>query len=134
MRLDEVKDMRVYAARLIVSKFKNCLAGIQYEILQQYNYNKIRIDNEDGSLYLWVGLIWNSQTNTFRVDISNITLPERYRHCGLFKNMVNTLLRSKYVDSITVSNVLTKEMDMACKSLNMEYMEQLNTYLLKKKK
>lgn len=111
----------------IKSIFDKALIKIPHTSYFAYYGSKLRIDGLD-SLYIWVGLIYNEESNKVSVIIENITLDECDRHKGIFTNIIHLLQKSKYVSNICVQNILSNEMDLACKKLGFYYDEMNNSY------
>lgn len=124
------EGLRVHGAKIIMTRLNESLRYIQHTTVQQYNYSKIRIDNEDGDLYIWISLRWIEAKGAFVIGIENIQIPEVNRRKGEFTSLVNYMTHSKYCLEVRVCNILTQEMYRACMKLNMEYIKELETFRL----
>lgn len=122
---------RDIAVKYVIMTLDEALYGIEHAIQSLYAATKLRIDGNNG-MYIWIALTWDAKNKTFLVDISNITIDSNFRRHGVFTKIITKLMNSECVHAVRVSNVLTDEMHLACKSLNMDYISELNSYQLVK--
>lgn len=117
------------AAESVMNVFEQAFEGVPHTVSERYGYKSIMVEGgEENDTYIWVRLKWLCDQDRFIVEISNITLDEKYRRRGIFTSIVSKLLENKYVKEVKVCEVLTDEMHSACRKLNMTYEMPLNCY------
>lgn len=70
--------------------------------------------NDCQEIFLWIRILPSSSPNKYIVDISSISLPKTLRNKGIFTKLVKLLRDNKYVHSLCITSVCTKEMYSWC--------------------
>lgn len=109
----KLEEVRVIANNIKRSLQRN---NLECTVTIENGCKCIAINNDnhslDENLYIWIRLI--PVEDKYIVDISNIYLPIKSRHKGVFTNIFYTLKRCKYVDSIKITSVCSIEMNNWC--------------------
>ena len=116
------------ACNSAIRQISKVLPKKNYRYYIPYRARAIEITSNDSSEETRVYLRIVLTNGGCAVDISNIDLDEKIRHKGIFTSMINELKKSKSLKEIWVSSVLTDEMHLACKKLNMQYNENIMGY------
>lgn len=75
----------------------------------------------------WIRLS-RSKNSKLAVDFSNIQLDNTIRGKGLFRKVVEQVIKLNCIEYIQVSSVITPEMHRACSALNMDYIAYTQSY------
>lgn len=112
----------------IISKI---LPKSKYKYIDSYNGRSITIRpklDENDETYLYIRITYTERG--FIADMTNIVLDISIQHKGIFSMIVKELQKSRSINGIWVSSVITDEMHNACRKLGMHYTERISGYEL----